>query len=126
MKKARHPATKTFPVSPQVTLEFKVVLHRTLKSLIDAHNAFLKRRDEYVLAFWKSNGNSSPALGELHLCRQYSTHSIISHECFHASLSLGRRLYLNLENRDAEELLAEAAEAMLRETTKFVRDAKRR
>ena len=42
------------------------------------------------------------------------------HEAFHACLFLARRMWLSLDSREAEELIVETQEYMVRDIRKFI------
>jgi hypothetical protein len=115
---------RTFDAGPFTTLQVGVTIHSNRAKLHQAHRALSGDKDDTIAAFCARPGVQDDIFAELHFNRQDMPLATVVHETYHAVLTLARYLRLNLEDGQAEELLAEASSTIVDGILAFKRETK--
>lgn len=111
----------TFAISPAVNLSVRIVFHPSRRAL---RREWLKTDstcDPAVKAFCLYHDEKDKVICSLHFQPEHRDALTIAHETLHLILHLARRLHLNTEENQAEEIMATATEHTMKQIFKFRR-----
>jgi len=109
--------THEFNVSETFFLKCAVQVHGTLEGLRDAFielEGATGAGDELAFCHYDPKSDKD-LIATVHLCLPQLRISYIAHEAFHAALILMRKIRINFDEEQGEELLASAAGNITRE-----------
>ena len=115
---------KVFPAGPGTSLKIGVTIHSDLAALRKAYRGMTGLSGDTILAFCHRGEVVDEVIAELHFNRAEMPLSTIVHETCHAVLVLARYMRLNLEDNYAEEIVAEASEAIVANALAARRESK--
>ena len=104
---------KVFAAGPATSLQIGETIHPDLAALRRTYRGFTGLSGDTILAFCHRGEVEDEIIAELHFYRAGMPLTTIAHETCHAVLALARYMRLDLEDNYAEEVIAEATEAIM-------------
>lgn len=118
-----------FPIADFSTLRVGLVIHPSLTALRREYRRLERERAEDTFAFchyfWRKGRPrivQEDLLATLHFCPGHLTVGSVAHEALHAAKLYSSLAYLNEENAEAEELLADVVENLTDQVVRFCQD----